>query len=218
MIGEGLVDDGLDERQVRGGLDPADLDPVRHGPRVHLDRKVYLHVPEMPDQVQARGQEQVRRGRVTRVDHMTETAGRKPVRQAGGPLLGHAHQGGTDAAPPVPWVNDTPAVDRARFLGHGLHVTGNRARAVGHHPGVGSQAEARPAPLVPEEARVQHNRPALGKLIGDQNVGHRVEVARFRRPELVSSGEFHGPESTGRWAPRHLLYGPPGPLGIYGAL
>ena len=116
VIGEGLVDDGLDERQVRGGLDPADLDPVRDGPRVRLGREVYLHVPEMPDQVQARGQEQVRRGRVTRVDHMTEAGGRKPGRQAGGPLLRPGHQGGADAAPPVPRVDDTPAVGRARFL------------------------------------------------------------------------------------------------------
>jgi hypothetical protein len=145
----------------------------------------------MTGRAQAPGLEHRRRGPVPRVDAVPEPGRRHPGQQVGRPLLGQAQQGRADAPPPVPRVDDPPAVNDGRFLKHGLHVSGDRPRAVDHHPGVGGEIEAGPAPLVTDEVRAQDDLPGLLKLVGDEHIGHRTEVAQDGRPEPVPRGEFH---------------------------
>ena len=88
-------------------------------------------------------------------------------------------------------VDDSPGLNNGRFLARGLRVADDRPRTVGHHPGVGGQIEARPAPFVADEVHAQDDLPSFVELVGDEHIGHRAEVAGGRRPEPVSSGEFH---------------------------
>jgi hypothetical protein len=153
-------------------------------------------LPEVTDRPYAPGLEHRGRGVIARVDRVADPAGRKPGQQAGRPLLGQVQERGADAPPPVRGVDDPPAFNDGPFLLHGLHVPNDRPRAVGHHPGVGGEIEAHPVPLVADEVRAQNDLPGLGELVGDEHVGHRVEVAGKRRPEPVSGGDFHVPERT----------------------
>src|SRR5262249_19036138 len=70
----------------------------------------------------------------------------------------------------------------------------DRPRAVGHHPGIGGEIEAHPAPLVADEADAQNDLPGLAELVGAKHLGHRIEVTGDRRPDPVSGGECHPPE------------------------
>ncbi len=126
---------------------------------------------------------------------MAEAARPEPGQQARSPLLGQIQQNRADAAPPVPGVDDPPALDQGPFR-PGLYVPDDHPRTVGHHPRIGGQIEARPAPLGPEEVHAQDDLPGLIELVGDEHIGHRIQVARGGRPEPVPSGELHAPQRT----------------------
>jgi hypothetical protein len=90
----------------------------------------------------------------------------------------------------------TPSTRPRTILRPGLHVPDDHPRTADHHPGIGGQIEADPAPLGPEEVHAQDDLPGLIELVGDEHVGHYIEVAQGRRPEPVPSGELHAPQRT----------------------
>ena len=62
--------------------------------------------------------------------------------------------------------------------------------AVDRHPGVGGEV-AHPAPFPAHEVLAQHDLPAPVELVGDDHVGHRIEIVRRRRSQLVRGGIVH---------------------------
>ena len=99
-------------------------------------------------------------------------------------------QRGADAPPPVLGVDDAPGPRDVRLLERDLCVPDDLPGVVDRHPGVGGEV-AHPAPLPSHEVLAQHDLSAVVELVGDDHVGHRIEVTRRWRSEPVSVGKLH---------------------------
>jgi hypothetical protein len=70
-------------------------------------------------------------------------------------------------------------------------VGDDRFRRVEDDPGVGGEVEIGVAPLGSKEVLVQHDLAGVVEIVGDQYLGHVIEIVRGQRPKLVSGGEAH---------------------------
>ena len=180
----------MDRREILVRIDPADIDPLRRSTGLHRFVQIDLHVPEVMDGSQAPGAEHRRGGIVARVDRVLEPERRRRCGQLGGTLLDPVQQRGADTPPPVLGVDDAPGPRDVRLLERDLCVPDDLPGAVDRHPGVGGEV-AHPAPLPAHEVLAQHDLSTVVELVGHDHVGHRLEIVRRRRSELVHGGIVH---------------------------
>ena len=195
VVDERLVQQRVDRREILVRIDPADIDPLRRSTGLERFVQIDLHVPEVMDGSEAPGAEHRRGGIVSRVDRVLEPERRRRGRQLGSPLLDPVQQRGADAPPPVLGVDDAPGPRDVRLLERDLCVPDDRPGVVDRHPGVGGEV-AHPAPFPSHEVLAQHDLSAVVELVGDDHVGHRIEVIRRRRSQLVSVGKLHAETYT----------------------
>jgi hypothetical protein len=145
-----------------------------------------------------------RRGTVAGIDRMPEPGQKNPGQQLGGPLLDPVQQPRADAPPPVPGMDDPPELHHGGFLAPGLPVGHDRLPTVDHHPGVAGEVEAHPAPLVLHKARVQDALTRGVEVVGDEHLGHGIEVLRSGRSDPIVGREIqiHAEKRTAHpWEP-----------------
>ena len=88
-------------------------------------------------------------------------------------------------------MDDAPRSDETRLIPPRLSVRDDRARVVGHDPGIGSEVEVGPAPHLAEEGFVKRRLDAIRQLVVDEDARDRVDVVSRRRPKAVSAGKIH---------------------------
>ncbi len=98
-------------------------------------------------------------------------------------------------------VNHPPRPDDVAIAPADLPIRDDRSCGIDADPGIGREIEARPAPDLSEEVRVDRRLDVVSTLLGEQHRDHRLEVLFGRLPKRVAIDRVHG--GSVHWRPAH---------------